>query len=97
MWIKGEELERLRDCESMKNELEKEVQRLAELISSETKDCKVGPWCDDCKHIRTDRSRIGPYVSFSGMKYFKEVAGVVKYCAKHLHELCPEYEQKSES
>lgn len=92
MWIKRNEYNRLQDCEQMKNELEKEVVRLSNMISAQVEDCKVGPWCQDCEHIGRDMAVVktptlfGPYVT--------ETAGVVQYCKKHLHEFCPEFEMR---
>ncbi len=93
MWIKKDEYERLRDCEQMRAELEKEVVRLSEIISAKVEDCKIGPWCKDCKHIGCDRSVLRNMDVFMG-SYIKEVAGVVQYCKKHLHETCPEFETR---
>ena len=74
----------------LKEELEEEVKRLAEMISAEVKDCKIGPWCKECTHLGRDRSILstkalyGPFIS--------EVAGNVVFCKKHIHEQCPEFE-----
>ncbi len=58
MWISRREYDRLQDCEMMKSELEEEVKRLAGLISSEVKDCKISPWCRECQHFGYDRAEL---------------------------------------
>lgn len=98
MRISEDEYERLKNSERMKNELEKEVARLAEMISLEVKDCKVGPWCKDCVHIGRDSAAITKYTHdgiMGGECYVSnEYAGEVMYCKKHIHELCPEFERR---
>lgn len=91
MFIKREEYERLQKADEQNKELEAEVKRLAELISSEVKDCKVGPWCKDCQHVGYDSAKV--YGSGLFGNYVKALAGSVQYCKKHLHEICPEFEQ----
>jgi hypothetical protein len=93
MFIKRREYERLVNSDKIRKNLEKEVKRLAELISAKVTDCKVGPWCEGCQHIGTDDAdligeRLFEYI------YVKEKAGRVTYCKKHLHEICPEFEQE---
>lgn len=92
MWIKRNEYNRLKDCERMKSKLEDEVKRLAELISAQVEDCKIGVWCKDCQHFGTDRSLFEDFGIHNS--YIMEVDGIVKYCKKHLHELCPEFEPR---
>lgn len=101
MFIKRKEYERLRkadeenaelrEVERLNKELEAEVERLAELISSEVKDCKVGPWCNDCQHVGYDSAKV--YDSGIFGRYVEACAGSVQYCKKHLHEICPEFEK----
>ncbi len=93
MWIKKKEYERLKDCERMNDELEKETKRLAELISSQTEDCKVGVWCKECNHVGYDGSKLTDFDLFIGYPYVRRRAGKVMFCKKHLHEICPEFEQ----
>lgn len=93
MWISSKEYERLQDDSRLKLELEKEVKRLAELISAEVKDCKIGPWCKDCQHIGCDISTIF-YEESILSPWVKELTGEVQYCKKHLHEICPEFDMK---
>jgi len=79
--------------------LNAEVKRLAALISASNKECNVGPWCNDCKHMRSDRVvTAGEEQEFCG-RYYRTgviVDGDVMYCAKHLHDLCPEHSKHSE-
>lgn len=92
MWIKRKEYNRLKRVEKMNNELEKEIGRLAEQISVQTENCKVGVWCKGCIHMGHDFSQVDHY---SYWEYgAKDVCGNVIYCKKHLHELCPEFEME---
>lgn len=69
-----------------------EVQRLAEQISAQVTDCKIGPWCNKCKHLGRD---IAGTPFFDGSSCYVMIDGSeVVYCAKHLRSLCPEYEYK---
>ena len=94
MWVKRSEYNRLKDRDEMATELEKEVSRLANLISAEVKDCKVGIWCKECEHLGYDFSQTDGCSDF-GFTYAKQVAGNVVYCKKHIHEICPEFEVRS--
>lgn len=87
MFIKREKYKQI--CE-LKDELEKEVQRLANQITSQTKDCKMGEWCRDCVHLGRDFSAI-EYERSEGL-WHSEICGKAVYCKKHLHEICPEFE-----
>lgn len=75
--------------------LNAEVKRLAALISASNKECNVGPWCNDCEHMRSDRVvTAGEEQEIAPGRYYRMSAivdGDVMYCAKHLHELCPEH------
>lgn len=100
MWIKRNEYERLcklkktnRSLEEMNSALEEEIKRLSSLISSQNSDCKIGPWCNDCIHVGRDRS----VVYDGGSPYAEKVSGEVIYCTKHIHDMCPEFENSSES
>lgn len=96
MFIQKKEFERLAECERLKNELEKEVQRLAELITKKTDDCEVGVWCKDCKHCGTDIAETKEALVDYGMlrwSWIKSSGGKVQYCKKHLHEICKEFEK----
>lgn len=92
MFVDRNEYEKLRDRAKLANKLEEECQRLAELISAENKDCRVGGWCKNCKYLGEDLSLITePWI---GCGYIKELGGKVQYCMKHLREICPEFEDK---
>lgn len=78
--------------ERLNAELELEVQRLSELISAEVKDCKIGPWCKDCKHIGRDMA-IVTEIGLMGYRFIKESGGEVQYCKKHLHNICQEFDR----
>lgn len=90
MWIKREEYERLLEREEMCKALEEETKRLAEQISSQTEDCKVGAWCKDCIHAGYDKSQV--MEKYYGFEFVRATAGQVRYCKKHLHKTCPEFE-----
>lgn len=70
-----------------------EVQRLAEQISAQVTDCKVGPWCAECQHLGHERA-MKPLRSDSSL-YVAVKGGDVTYCAKHIRSICPEYERES--
>lgn len=93
MFIRQKEYERLVNSDKIRQKLEQEVKRLAEQISAEVKDCKVGPWCKDCQHIGNDSADLTIYSMWDDCEHVVERAGRVTYCKKHLHEICPEFEQ----
>lgn len=91
MWIKKSEYKELQKYKRITEELEKECKRLAEQITSQTEDCKIGIWCKECKHRGIDWSDGVEYdFLFGWMK--KDEWGNVQYCKKHIHETCPEFE-----
>ena len=86
-----------------KNELQnrikkqdKEIKRLANIISASNKECKVGPWCKDCDHVRHDNYGVEKYSPWGGYYYVNPGEDEVMYCVKHLHELCPEHSKNSQ-
>ena len=94
MWIKADEYVELKKHEKMTFKLEKEAQLLADMLSAQVEDCKVGPWCNGCVHKGTDRSIVvdmSPWGS-TWVQTAGETAGEIQFCKKHLHELCPEFE-----
>lgn len=96
MFIYRNEYEKLCDRAKLVDELEKECKRLADLVSAEVKDCKVGAWCKDCKFLGRDKSIVEDATPMRGLPYppfIKEYAGEVQYCKKHLSEICPEFEE----
>lgn len=106
--IKDEDYERFqkykKEISDLKEELKKEqenheiankeIVRLTSEISAQIKDCKVGPWCDGCKHkayANTGKVRNHPQL---GYPYCIVDGKNIQYCKKHLHDLCPEREQE---
>lgn len=69
-----------------------EVQRLAEQISAQVADCKVGPWCAECKYLGYARA-MKPLLPDPSL-YVAVKGGDVTYCAKHIRSICPEYERE---
>lgn len=97
MFISAKKYEKLNDRAKLVDELEKECQRLADMISAEVKDCKIGVWCKDCKFLGEDNSIVRdsiPIWGFPCSSYIKERSGEVQYCKKHLYEICPEFENR---
>lgn len=97
MFIHRNEYEKLCDRAKLVDELEKECQRLADAISAEVKDCKIGVLCKDCKFLGEDRSIVKDNTITLGLPYslyVKECSGEVQYCKKHLYEICPEFEDR---
>jgi hypothetical protein len=92
MWVSRKKYQHLLKCEVDKEELLEETQRLAELVSAQVTDRKVGPWCRDCMHIGHDYSESHTR-DWTGFAYAVEHIGKVQYCKKHLHEICPEFER----
>lgn len=69
-----------------------EVQRLAEQISAQVADCKVGPWCAGCKYLGHERA-MQPLLPDASL-YVAVKGSDVTYCAKHIRSICPEYERE---
>ena len=93
MWINKKKYNELFNYEKINEELEKEVKRLASLVSEQVKDCNIGPWCKDCKYMGEDKSTIEIEDPFSWY-WCDYTAGKVTYCKKHLCEICQEFEIK---
>lgn len=91
MWIKRSEYKELQKYKRTAEELEKECKRLAEQITSQTEDCKMGVWCKECKHRGLDWSEDTESDFLLGWSK-RDEWGRVHYCKKHLHETCPEFE-----
>lgn len=53
--------------------------------------CLVGPWCENCIHKRYIGEKnmypVTNYVGESRMVFFSKDI----YCAKHIHDICPEW------
>lgn len=75
---------------------DEEIKRLANIISASNKECKVGPWCKDCDHVRHDNYGVRRYSPYGGYYYENPDEDEVMYCVKHLHELCPEHSKNSQ-
>ncbi len=71
---------------------EKEVAELAEQITDKTPDCQVGAWCDDCKHIGYGKVKYLQRHKY-GSSWVNEKSG--RYCKKHLHNICGEFEMQT--
>lgn len=76
--------------------LHEECLRLRDVINAKVEDCKVGPWCLTCDHYRTDTSQKvwGAVINANSNVWVREPDdkdGTIMYCAKHLHDLCPEH------
>ena len=96
MWISADKYEKLCNEAEKASELEKEVQRLASLITEKNKDCNIGPWCYDCIHMGTDESSVvkrWPFCEdeFGISSFYKVDCGKVIYCKKYLHKTCPDF------
>jgi len=94
MWISKKRYEELEISEKMRIQLSEEVTRLAEKITEQVKDCRVGPWCKDCMHYGRDKSVVYDCNPFLMLDLVIAEDGVVQYCKKHLHEICPEWEER---
>lgn len=90
MFIKRKEFSELQDYKKRCKALEDEVQRLSALITAEVKDCKIGPWCKDCKHCGYDIANTMEFDLFGWHPYVAYSDGKTQYCKKHIHEMCPE-------
>lgn len=85
--------QQINDLKVYQAELEKQNRQLSQLISLKAEDrtnCKVGPWCEGCAHRRTNFTKF-----FYSHKKGKSYCNAVSYCAKHIHELCPEWEPEN--
>lgn len=61
-------------------QMKKTVEKLTKIINAQNNGCRVGTWCEDCKHKKYARTKGWDY------EY---------YCGKHLHEICPEWEPEN--
>lgn len=88
----NENLLRLLEAENARAELQKEVERLSELINAENKDGMIGPWCKDCQHFEEEIAVFAkPMDAFT---FTEAKDGCVRFCKKHIHSLCPDWEGK---
>ena len=71
------------------------IKQLTEEINQQTTECKVGPWCKDCKHRKS--APIDSFTNYESNWFSNSYAGFkdqkyIYYCGKHTHEICPEWE-----
>lgn len=80
------------DC----NRLLSENMRLATLVNGQTEDCKIGPWCDGCKHKRETYGDIYDITQYKRAIWADVEEQIIRskitICLKHIHELCPEFQ-----
>ena len=95
MWVSRKKYQMMDAALKMVPKLEEEISRLANQITDKTEDCAMGEWCKDCAHLGTDHSRATAYKGDPVFgDYITYQNGTVKYCKKHLHEICPEFDIK---
>lgn len=87
-------------CYQMANmALKDEIKRLTAEVS-QSADCQIGPWCDDCKHLKRATLPNEQQMVRNTHNCFVDVYDTskevyyIKYCGKHTHELCKEWEVK---
>lgn len=102
LFVKKEEYKNLKNENSkLKNQLDDEkkdhevtkstVHKLSEEISGKTSECNIGPWCQDCQHRKFAQIGEGRKNSWGMIVY----SDGVHYCGKHTHDLCPEWELRT--
>ena len=87
-------------CYQMANmKLKDEIKRLAAEVSQST-DCQIGPWCNDCKHLKfatlpNEQQMIrNAHDCFVSVYDISQEVYHIRYCGKHTHEFCKEWEAK---
>ena len=77
--------------------LKSEVEQLTQEISQQT-DCVIGSWCNDCKHLKYATLPNEQQMIKNAHDCFVNVYDIsqefyhIKYCGKHTHEFCKEWE-----
>ena len=77
--------------------LKDEIEQLIKEISQRT-DCAIGSWCNDCKHLKYATSPNEQQMIKNAHDCFASVYDIsqefyyIKYCGKHTHEFCKEWE-----
>lgn len=76
--------------------LKSEIERLTKEISQQT-NCAIGPWCDDCKHLKyvtlpNEQQMVKNTDGFINAYDISKEFYYIKYCGKHTHEFCKEWE-----
>ena len=85
-------------------------QRAIEILKGEVKKltaerscepgCALGSWCDDCKHLKHATMPNEQYMIHNAHDCFVDAYAIsrelyhIKYCGKHTHEFCKEWELK---
>ena len=79
--------------------LKSEIEQLTKEISHQT-DCAIGPWCDNCKHLRygtlpNEQQMVKNTNGFVDVYDISKEFYYIRYCGKHTHEFCKEWERKN--
>ena len=79
--------------------LKSEIEQLTKEISHQT-DCAIGPWCDNCKHLRystlpNEQQMVKNTNGFVDVYDISKEFYYIRYCGKHTHEFCKEWEGKN--
>lgn len=74
----------------------KEIIRLTSEISAQVKNCNIGVWCNNCAHrAYASTGKLKRDSVLNNSAYYYVDGENIQYCKKHLHELCPEWEQEN--
>ena len=79
--------------------LKDEIKRLAEEVS-QSADCQIGSWCSDCKHLKfatlpNEQQMIrNAHDCFVSVYDISQEVYHIRYCGRHTHEFCKEWEAK---
>lgn len=79
--------------------LKSEIKQLSKEISQQA-DCTIGPWCNDCKHLKyatlpnEQRMARNTHNCFVDVYDISQEVYYIRYCGKHTHEFCKEWEGK---
>lgn len=84
--------------EEDKSQCQETIKQLTEEINQQTPECKVGPWCEDCRHMKA--APVDSFINYESNWFSNSYAGLkepkyIYYCGKHTHEICPEWESKN--
>lgn len=87
-------------CYQMANRaLKDEIKQLTKEISQQT-DCAIGSWCNDCKHLKYATLPNEQQMIHNAHDRFVNVYDIsqecynIKYCGKHTHDFCKEWESE---
>lgn len=79
--------------------LKYEIEQLTKEISQQT-NCTMGAWCNDCKHLKYATLPNEQQMIKNAHNCFVYVYDIsqevyhIRYCGKHTHEFCKEWEVK---